>query len=127
MIAAFKFNQLSMEPNSLQELSLTFKRLRAMHFDRQERFDKGEERNTSVERLLRFIKTEDADFRFELAEDHHIHTDVLDALASDSNPYVADRAQRTLKRLETESFNLLQPGSDARTVAGLCVQERTGK
>jgi hypothetical protein len=41
----------------------------------------------------------DADLRYALAENHNINEGVLELLANDTNPYVADRARRTLTRL----------------------------
>ncbi len=41
----------------------------------------------------------DPDIRYALAENHNVSVDLLTELSNDQNPYVANRAQRTLSRL----------------------------
>jgi hypothetical protein len=52
---------------------------------------------------------ESADLRYQLAENHNIHKSVLNLLADDSHPYVAHRAQKTLKRLELQGGATIFP------------------
>jgi hypothetical protein len=41
-----------------------------------------------------------ADLRYALTENHHLDQSILDFLALDGNPFVADRARRTILRLK---------------------------
>lgn len=55
--------------------------------------------NTTLDVLRLLAKDEDADVRYAVAENHNIDMGILDMLAEDDNPYVADRAHRTIARL----------------------------
>jgi hypothetical protein len=44
-------------------------------------------------------RDESDDLRFAMAENPHIPSHILESLSQDSNPYVANRAQKTLARL----------------------------
>jgi hypothetical protein len=55
--------------------------------------------STVIEVLVRLVNDESADVRYAIAENHHMPLLVLEALAEDENPYVAQRAQKTLVRL----------------------------
>jgi hypothetical protein len=57
--------------------------------------------NTPVAVLILLAEDDNADVRYALAENHNISRDVLNKLLNDSNPYVANRAERTLSRLGT--------------------------
>ena len=45
-----------------------------------------------------------ADVRYAMAENANLPAHILDVLAGDENPYVAARAQQTLKRIEEKQF-----------------------
>lgn len=61
--------------------------------------DIGDHPDTPLKLLIVLAEDGNADLRFALAENHNIHSNVLCVLAEDANPFVADRAQRTLARL----------------------------
>ena len=50
---------------------------------------------------------EDADVRYALAENHNISRAVLNKLEGDSNPYVADRATKTLQRISANDLETI--------------------
>jgi hypothetical protein len=50
---------------------------------------------------------ENADVRYALAENHNISRAVLNKLKCDANPYVADRAAKTLLRLSANDVETL--------------------
>jgi hypothetical protein len=55
--------------------------------------------NTSSETIMFLTKDISVDLRYALAENHNIDTTALYLLAEDSNPYVVQRANKTLARL----------------------------
>lgn len=59
----------------------------------------AENENTLLETMMLLAQDESSDLRYQMAESHNIHYSVLKLLAKDPNPYVVDRAQRTLARL----------------------------
>jgi hypothetical protein len=59
----------------------------------------GDHPNTSLEVLWLLSVDSDADVRYSLAENHNMNGEVLTALSLDTNPYVANRAERTLVRI----------------------------
>lgn len=73
---------------------------------------KADNRNTSVKALLLLADDEDADLRFAMAENHNISRDVLKKLSEDPNPYVADRATKTLTRIELNDTDISSWRSD---------------
>lgn len=60
--------------------------------------------HASAEILALLAMDESVDVRYSLAENHNIPVSVLSILCSDENPYVAYRANKTLKRLRHSSF-----------------------
>ena len=80
----------------------------AKNSDPQLRIDVADHRKTTEETLMILASDENADVRFALAENHNISQRVLNKLKNDSNPYVADRAQRTIARLNIDDST---PGS----------------
>jgi len=64
--------------------------------------------NTSEEVLLLLADDDNADVRYAIAENHNISRNVLNKLLDDPNPYVVDRAQKTLQRLASEESRCLQ-------------------
>ncbi|MBZ0187013.1 MAG: hypothetical protein K8F91_12270, partial [Candidatus Obscuribacterales bacterium] len=48
-------------------------------------------------------RDEDVDIRFSVAENHNSPPDLLVLLMEDENPYVADRAARTYKRINASN------------------------
>lgn len=58
--------------------------------------------STPPELLWKLSQDESPDVRYHLAGNHNISINVLFALTADENPYVADRAERTLDRLFSE-------------------------
>lgn len=55
--------------------------------------------NTPIDMLLLLTHDESADVRYSLAENHNVPLEVLRELLEDDNPYVADRARRTISRI----------------------------
>jgi hypothetical protein len=51
--------------------------------------------------LVRLALDESADIRFQVAENHNVPVTILKLLAEDENPYVSERALRTIERIET--------------------------
>ncbi len=68
-----------------------------------------ENQNTPVDSLWLLARDESMDIRYLLAESHHIAFEILDQLSEDHNPYVAQRAKRTLGRLQGGAVVMLQP------------------
>lgn len=54
--------------------------------------------------LTQLALDENSDVRYALAEDASIAPDILQILTHDENPYVANRANLTLKRVSAEPF-----------------------
>jgi hypothetical protein len=67
--------------------------------------------NTPVDLLMVLVRDEHLDVRYALAENHNIDTAVHKLLMEDDNPYVADRARRTLNRLSCAPVINCQFGS----------------
>jgi hypothetical protein len=63
--------------------------------------------NTSLEAHMLLANDEDADVRYALAENHNISRAVLNKLEGDSNPYVADRATKTLQRISANDLETI--------------------
>ncbi len=55
--------------------------------------------NTSIETIMFLTQDASADLRYALAENHNIDSSALHLLTEDTNPYVAQRALKTLARL----------------------------
>ena len=81
----------------------------SQHKDVGVRMAVADHRNTHIITAMQLAWDHSPDLRYALAENHQIDSGVLDILAKDENPYVADRAQKTLSRLnqETPSQKLL--------------------
>jgi hypothetical protein len=58
----------------------------------------GEHKNAPNEVLQKLASDESDDVRFSLAENHNLDKQILELLSVDANPYVAQRASRTLSR-----------------------------
>ena len=71
----------------------------AQHTDLDVRMAVADNRNTHVMTAMRLAQDNNLDLRYALAENHQINSDVLALLAKDDNPFIADRAQKTLLRL----------------------------
>lgn len=54
--------------------------------------------NSSLQILLKLASDENTDVRFALAENHNLDREILEKLTNDANPYVAQRALKTLMR-----------------------------
>jgi hypothetical protein len=65
--------------------------------------------SASLDTLLMLAQDESEDLRYQLAENHNIDKGILNLLAEDSNPYVAHRAQRTLRRLKDSCAIVVYP------------------
>lgn len=59
--------------------------------------------NTPEDVLMILADDNNADVRYAIAENHNISRNVLNKLHDDSNPYVADRAQTTLTRINLDN------------------------
>jgi hypothetical protein len=53
-----------------------------------------------LETLTMLAQDDSADVRYQMAENHNIDQSILKMLSEDSHPYIAHRAQKTLRRLE---------------------------
>jgi hypothetical protein len=62
----------------------------------------ADNQSTSTDTMMMLAQDESADLRYQLAENHNIDESVLQLLADDSHPYVAYRAQKTLKRIRLQ-------------------------
>jgi hypothetical protein len=71
----------------------------ALNEDHNVRMAVADNPNTPIDLLMVLARDEHLDIRYALAENHNIDTAVHNLLLDDDNPYVADRARRTLKRL----------------------------
>lgn len=78
-------------------------RLLALSSDPELRMAVADHLNTPLAVLILLAEDVNVDVRYALAENHNISRDVLNKLLNDSNPYVANRAERTLARLGAES------------------------
>lgn len=56
---------------------------------------------TPLSVLKSLTKSDQVDVRYAMAENHNLEITILDLLTDDDNPYVADRAQRTLSRISS--------------------------
>src|ERR1700733_1698798 len=72
----------------------------SQHNDVEVRMAVADNKNTHVITAMQLAWDDHPDLRYALAENHQIDSGVLDILAKDENPYVADRAQKTLTRLK---------------------------
>ncbi|HEY9759628.1 MAG TPA: hypothetical protein V6C97_31000 [Oculatellaceae cyanobacterium] len=74
----------------------------SMHNNPQVRAAVAENTNLSLKTVWRLCRDENADVRLRLAESYTVPIAVLRVLSEDENPYVADRAQTTMKRILEE-------------------------
>jgi hypothetical protein len=74
----------------------------SMHTDSQVRAAVAENTNLSLKTVWRLARDEHADVRLRLAESYTVPLAVLRVLSEDENPYVASRAQQTMKRILDE-------------------------
>lgn len=72
----------------------------SQHSDVAIRMAVADNKNTHTITITQLAKDDNADLRYALAENHQIDSEILDILARDENPFVADRAQKTLLRLK---------------------------
>jgi hypothetical protein len=72
----------------------------SQHKDVEVRMAVADHKNTHIITAMQLAWDDNPDLRFVLAENHQIDSGILDILAKDENPYVADRAQKTLLRLQ---------------------------
>jgi len=70
------------------------------HKDVKVRIAVADNENTSTDTSMQLAHDDNADLRYALADNHHINRGTLDFLAMDENPFVADRARRTILRLK---------------------------
>ena len=70
------------------------------HNDVKVRTSVADNENTSANTSMQLAGDANADLRYALAENHQLDSRILDILAKDENPFVADRAQKTLLRLK---------------------------
>ncbi len=71
----------------------------AHHPDADVRAQVADNANTPLEAIMMLVKDESIDVRMSLAECYHLGVAVLELLLEDENPYVCDRAEKTLQRL----------------------------
>ncbi len=76
------------------------------HPEPQVRASCAENTNISIKTVWRLARDSSADVRLRLAESYTIPLAVLRVLSEDENPYVAYRAQRTMRRLLEELGSL---------------------
>ena len=55
--------------------------------------------------LITLAQDLNVDVRYAIAENHNIHADVLNILLDDDNPFVAHRAQKTVRALPARGIN----------------------
>ncbi len=72
----------------------------SQHKDVEVRMAVADHKNTHVITTMQLAWDDNPDLRYAIAENHQIDNGILDILAKDENPYVADRAQKTLSRLK---------------------------
>lgn len=63
--------------------------------------------STSFEAHMKLAEDEHLDVRYALAENHNVSRAVLNKLKSDTNPYVAHRAAKTLERIQLNDTEFL--------------------
>ncbi len=54
---------------------------------------------TPMDILEMMLRDNDSEVRYALAENHNVPIRIIEPLCMDDNPYVADRAQRTMERI----------------------------
>ncbi len=72
----------------------------SQHNDVEVRMAVADNKNTHIITTAQLAQDNSPDLRYALAENHQIDSSILNILATDENPYVADRAQKTLLRLQ---------------------------
>ena len=77
----------------------------SMHSHAQVRAAVAENTNLSLKTVWRLCRDDNADVRLRLAESYTVPIAVLRVLSEDENPYVAGRAQTTMKRILEEVSN----------------------
>lgn len=77
----------------------------SMHSSHEVRAAVAENTNLSLKTVWRLARDENADVRLRLAESYTVPIAVLRVLSEDENPYVAYRAQITMKRILEEVSN----------------------
>ena len=98
---AWWLNQHSTDISMQQRKTNILSGLAAGNCESQILMDIGDHVTTSLEALMILARDQSVDVRFALAENHNIDESVLNRLLEDANPYVADRAQKTLARLRS--------------------------
>ncbi|HEY9772787.1 MAG TPA: HEAT repeat domain-containing protein [Planktothrix sp.] len=86
----------------------------ALNEDVEVRIAVADNPNTPTDLVSALARDDSADVRYAIAENHNLSKDVLALLREDDNPYVADRARRTLERLD--SGELVRRKFDGRQV-----------
>ncbi len=76
------------------------------HHSLEVRMAVADNENTSANTSMQLAHDSNADLRYAMAENHHMHKSILDFLTKDINPFVADRAQKTILRLKQEISKL---------------------
>jgi len=71
----------------------------ASHADVEVRIAVADQRNTPTETVMILAQDDSVDLRYAIAENHNIGADVLRILTEDDNPFVAQRAKKTLNRI----------------------------
>ncbi len=71
----------------------------SQHDDLEVRVAVADNKNTHIDTVMQLAGDDSLDLRYALAENHQIDSGILNILARDENPYVANRAQKTLLRL----------------------------
>ena len=72
----------------------------SQHSDVEVRMAVADHKNTHIITAMQLARDDNLDLRYAIAENHQIDSGILDILAGDENPFVADRAQKTLLRLQ---------------------------
>lgn len=75
----------------------------AAHADVEVRIAVADQRNTPFVTVMLLAQDLHADLRYAMAENHNLHTDVLNMLSNDGNPFVAHRAKKTMARCLIEA------------------------
>ena len=89
----------SLPPQVLEEL--------AGHKDPDIREAVADNANTPMDTLMLLSQDESSNVRYAMAENHNLPKAILCALSNDENPLVAERAARTMKRVEREYSQVL--------------------
>jgi chromosome condensin MukBEF complex kleisin-like MukF subunit len=79
----------------------------ANHADQQVRAAVAENANSSIKTIWRLARDTSVDVRLRVAESYYVPVTVLRVLAMDENPYVQQRAQKTITRI-VEEVNTLR-------------------